>query len=52
MLQKNVNTPTFERLFKSEISLDRFRKIKNVRHGKYEQWVYIYCLALTILLCE
>ena len=52
MLQKNVNTPTFERLFKSEIILNRFREVQNVKHGKYEQWVYIYCLALTILLCE
>lgn len=52
MLQKSVSTPTFERLFKSYIDLDRFREVKDVKHGKYEQWVYIYCLALTVLLCE
>ena len=33
MLQKNVNTPTFERLFKSDINLDRFREVEDVRHG-------------------
>lgn len=52
MLQKNVSTPTFERLFKSEIKLDTFRKVTTLKHGKFEQWVYIYCLGLTVLLCE
>ena len=52
LLKKSVNGPTFERLFKPYIDVNEDNEIVDFRHGVYEQWVYIYCLGLTILLCE
>ncbi len=54
ILQKNVNTPTFERFFKTKaiLNVNNPDKLDYIRHGVFEQWVYIYCLGLTVLLCE
>ena len=54
ILQKNVNTPTFERFFKTKaiLNVNNPEKLDYIRHGVFEQWVYIYCLGLTVLLCE